>query len=99
MRPSHLSIIAILLAGTASAAEGDVLQVPPAAPEALAAPAAVEMAMPVRGMTTTQVEQKFGAPQEKIPAVGEPPISRWEYADYTVYFEHQYVIHSVPRRK
>jgi hypothetical protein len=30
-----------------------------------------------------------------VPAVGEPPISRWEYTGYTVYFEHDLVLHSV----
>lgn len=52
-------------------------------------------AMPVKGMSMTTVEQQFGAPVEKKPAVGEPPITRWIYSTFTVYFEHQYVIHSV----
>lgn len=56
-------------------------------------------ALPQRGLTMQQVEQKFGAPQQKIAAVGEPPISRWLYADYTVYFEHQFVIHAVANKK
>ena len=59
----------------------------------------IQVEMPVRGMTKNEVEAKFGAPSEKIPAVGEPPISRWVYPDYTVYFEKQYVIHSVINRK
>lgn len=49
---------------------------------------------PQRGMTQQQVESSFGSPVEKIQAVGEPPISRWVYDKYTVYFEHEYVIHS-----
>lgn len=51
--------------------------------------------MPVRGMTMKQVEKRFGIPQKKLPAVGDPPITRWVYKDYTVYFEYQYVIHAV----
>ena len=31
----------------------------------------------------------------KVPAVGKPPISRWEYPGFVVYFEHDHVIHSV----
>jgi len=27
--------------------------------------------------------------------VGKPPISRWEYPGFVVYFEHEHVIHSV----
>lgn len=50
---------------------------------------------PTRGMTMTQVASKFGAPATKIPAVGNPPISRWEYLGFIVYFEGDHVIHSV----
>lgn len=50
---------------------------------------------PTHGLTMTQVEQRFGAPERKVAAVGEPPIARWVYAEFTVYFEHQYVINSV----
>lgn len=52
-------------------------------------------AAPTRGMTMREVEKRFGAPREKLPAVGKPPITRWKYAGYTVYFEFQYVIDSV----
>jgi hypothetical protein len=50
---------------------------------------------PTRGMTMDQVAGKFGAPATKVPAVGQPPISRWEYPGFVVYFEHEHVIHSV----
>jgi len=51
-----------------------------------------------RGMTMTQVEQRFGAPKSKLAAVGDPPITRWIYAEHTVYFEHHLVITSVIKR-
>ncbi len=54
-----------------------------------------DTATPTRGMTMTQVAAKFGAPATKIPAVGKPPISRWEYPGFIVYFEADRVIHSV----
>ncbi|MGA2188577.1 MAG: hypothetical protein ABSH33_08605 [Steroidobacteraceae bacterium] len=54
-----------------------------------------DVATPARGMTMDQVASKFGAPVNKIPAVGKPPISRWEYPGFVVYFEHEHVIHSV----
>jgi hypothetical protein len=54
-----------------------------------------DVATPTRGMTMEQVTAKFGAPVSKVPAVGSPPISRWEYAGFVVYFEHDHVIHSV----
>jgi hypothetical protein len=50
---------------------------------------------PSRGMTMSQVAGKFGAPASKVPAVGTPPISRWEYPGFVVYFEGDHVIHSV----
>jgi hypothetical protein len=54
-----------------------------------------DMATPSRGMTMNQVAAKFGAPTSKVPAVGKPPISRWEYPGFIVYFEADHVIHSV----
>jgi hypothetical protein len=54
-----------------------------------------DVATPARGMTMDEVATKFGAPANKIPAVGKPPISRWEYPGFVVYFEANHVIHSV----
>ena len=54
-----------------------------------------DVSTPTRGMTMDQVADKFGAPASKVPAVGTPPISRWEYPGFIVYFEHEHVIHSV----
>ena len=53
---------------------------------------------PNRGESKERVEARFGQPNEMVAAVGEPPISRWEYPGFTVYFEHELVIHAVPRR-
>ena len=57
----------------------------------------VGMQLPGRGITMDTVEEQFGSPTRVLSAVGEPPITRWVYPDYPVYFEHQYVIHSVIR--
>jgi len=54
-----------------------------------------DVATPTRGMTMVEVTTKFGAPVNKVPAIGNPPISRWEYPGFVVYFEHDHVIHSV----
>lgn len=56
--------------------------------------------MPTRGMSMAQVERRYGAPESKLPTAGgdkprHPPIHRWHYAGYTVYFERSRVIHSV----
>ena len=52
---------------------------------------------PSRGMTMKRVEDRFGAPTRSKPAVGDPPITTWEYTDFLVYFEYDRVIHSVDR--
>jgi hypothetical protein len=54
---------------------------------------------PTRGMTKLQVEKRYGKPLKKHPAVGKPPISSWDYPGYTVYFENQFVLHSVAHQK
>ena len=53
---------------------------------------------PTRGMTQTRVEASFGAPQSMVAPVGDPPISRWEYANFVVFFEYDRVIHAVSKR-
>ena len=50
---------------------------------------------PARGATMDQVKQHFGLPAQIFPAVGEPPITRWVYPQFVVYFERHWVIHSV----
>ena len=53
---------------------------------------------PGNGASMAQVRQQYGAPLEQQPAVGEPPITRWEYDGYSVFFEHDLVLHSVIHR-
>ncbi len=52
---------------------------------------------PTRGMTQQSVEASFGAPQSARDAIGEPPITRWEYANFVVFFEFDRVIHAVSK--
>jgi hypothetical protein len=49
-------------------------------------------------MSQASVESTYGSPNSKVPAVGDPPISRWEYGDFIVFFEYDKVIHSVNRK-
>ena len=58
--------------------------------------------MPKRGATMAQVEARFGPPQRKFEPVGgpgprknNPPITRWMYPAYNVYFEHNHVVDAV----
>lgn len=50
---------------------------------------------PRNGQDKESVEAQFGAPIERVSAVGEPPISKWVYQTFTVYFEHDTVLHAV----
>ena len=54
--------------------------------------------VPVNNMTMSVVRSEFGDPERALDAVGEPPITRWQYAEYVVYFEHDQVIISVAGR-
>lgn len=60
--------------------------------------AAADDGRPASGMTQASVEATFGAPTSKIAPVGDPPIARWEYPDFVVFFEYDRVIHAVRRR-
>lgn len=53
------------------------------------------MDLPKNGQDMSAVESRFGAPQKRHGAVGEPPITRWDYENYSVYFEHNLVLYSV----
>lgn len=53
---------------------------------------------PRRGQNMEQVRQQFGAPAQELPWVGTPPITRWVYDKFTVYFEGRSVIDSVVNR-
>ena len=50
---------------------------------------------PARGMSMERVEAAFGAPANRVSAVGNPPITRWEYPGFVVFFENNIVLHSV----
>ena len=53
------------------------------------------MDVPVNGQSMADVESRFGAPQDRHNAVGEPPITRWDYAGWSVYFEYDRVLFTV----
>lgn len=82
------ALAALIVAVASSAAQADELTTPPA-------PSASQANVPPRGASMEKVEAQFGAPSERLPAVGEPPITRWKYPGFEVYFEHQLVIHTV----
>lgn len=52
---------------------------------------------PARGTSMDSVAKRWGEPQGRQPAVGKPPITRWDYPGFIVYFEYNHVIDAVPR--
>jgi len=50
---------------------------------------------PARGSTMHAVEERFGPPVQRHATVGDPPITRWDYNGFSVFFEHDRVIHAV----
>jgi hypothetical protein len=95
MRTQKFTAISLCLAGlaTAPALPAQTLDManPPAATTAVATPG--------RGQTMAQVERQFGAPSERFAAIGQPPITRWVYADKVVFFEYDHVVHAVTLRR
>lgn len=51
--------------------------------------------LPSRGISMDRVLAEFGEPEQRKDAVGEPPITEWDYGDFKVYFEFQTVLHTV----
>lgn len=84
-----------LFAGALSPSWADTVKIP------VGQQTGSEQDMPRMGMKKDQVERQYGSPQGRKAAVGDPPISRWDYEDYSVYFEGNTVLHSVqaPKRR
>src|SRR5690606_3489300 len=53
-----------------------------------------ETPMPSRGQSKASVLERFGLADQEHPAVGKPPISRWDYRTFSVYFQDKHVINS-----
>ncbi|MDT8449009.1 MAG: hypothetical protein RQ847_02440 [Wenzhouxiangellaceae bacterium] len=81
-------LIFMILVGGMGAAAADVLLIEEVRERML-------RDLPSNGLTTAQVQQRYGTPNERRSPVGDPPISRWIYDDYSVYFEYDLVIESV----
>ncbi len=85
---------ALNLPTTVDEAMGTDSSVQPAADEPTM-DVASDVQMPIKGNSKDIVDKDFGHPKQAVAAVGQPPIERWIYDQFTVYFENQVVIHSV----
>ncbi len=97
MSPLSLVLTSTLVLLTSSIAQAEVISITdprynvPNSPEGVI--------RPVRGMSMNTVKRQYGEPESILSPVGEPPITRWIYSDFEVYFENSTVIHSVVPRK
>ncbi|MDH3980235.1 MAG: hypothetical protein OEU91_06965 [Gammaproteobacteria bacterium] len=98
MNRIRLTLLGLALAlPTALPASADVLLV-----DSLSASASIST--PASGVNMPQVRQQFGNPLTEHPSVSvsggplQPPITRWDYAGFSVFFEHDRVVHSVTHR-
>lgn len=94
-RWSFLFAVTVGLLSNAAFAEGDTLLIQRVQAEK-------GTPLPARGASMAQVEAKFGAPSQKFepvagpgPRKNNPPITRWQYANFNVYFEYSHVVDAV----
>lgn len=89
-----LAAFLVLLCSLPALARADNIEMPG---DTAAAPV---VSKPIKGASMRAVVQNFGAPTRKYPAVGggspkTPPITRWDYPAFAVFFEHGHVIDAV----
>ena len=59
---------------------------------------AESMSLPTNGMNQEQVRASFGSPSQVHQPVGDPPITRWDYEQWSVYFEYDLVLFTVLKK-
>lgn len=88
MKPSTITLLLAML--PLSVAQADTLTIP------LGEQASSQTdPLPQRGMSAQKLIERHGQASQRHEAVGEPPIRRWDYAGFSVYLEHDHVVHSV----
>ncbi len=83
-------LLATLALGAVTSLHAETLTVP----ETTAGSSA---GLPARGSSQGAVLKGFGEPQTRHPAVGggsaqQPPITRWDYGGFSVFFENSHVV-------
>jgi len=90
MRIFISSILTLFLAMATLQVNAQVVKTPQSSTQVV-----VNSSMPNRGLSKIQVETRFGPPSSKQGPVGKPSIYRWDFNNYSVFFENNIVIHSV----
>ncbi len=89
-----ISYVTTLLLATSSA-YADVLRMEESTRTTVMEAPIEFVATPMRGMSMASVRSSYGEPQTTYPAVGDPPITRWDFENFHVFFEHNMVLHAV----
>jgi len=93
IRQNYLALVAIATLSAVSATQAESLII-----ENIDQSSTALTERPKRGMSMDTVASKWGQPAAKNGAIGDPPIARWEYQAFVVYFEYSHVIHAVTKR-
>ena len=102
-RPLTVVPFALAVAFSASPAVADSLET--GATEAGATASPHRSTVAVHGLSQSQVRARFGEPEKRhapVPAQGtrlNPPITRWDYDGFSVFFERDIAIHRVEHLK
>lgn len=89
-----LTLIAVVSINPATVAQAQVIELPVGSQ----GQANANIARPSKGMMEQDVIARFGQPLATTAPIGNPPITRWEYAEFYVFFEYNHVIHSVLKK-
>ena len=87
------SLLILLLTFALSPAHADILLLDGISTEPTNAKEGVPR--PTHGMSANKVKETWGIPKSVTEPVGNPPIQRWEYEKFFVFFEGEHVINSV----
>ncbi len=90
MRKTSIKILILLMIFSCSS-QSEVLLI-----DRVEAKAGIDV--PQKSTTMNQVRADYGDPVTEHAAVGNPPITRWDYPTFVVYFEHQHVITTVLKK-
>ena len=93
MRKTILAFGLLLTATALPTVQAEVLAVPEAPSEAA-------QTLPSKGEAQTTVLRRYGEPARRHAAVGgasaaQPPITRWDYSGFSVFFENSHVVDAV----
>lgn len=91
MKTSICRYLALIVLCSAPLAQAEIIKIPVGQQPGTSADAQ----LPNKGASREAVKSRYGEPLSYSEAVGEPPISRWTYPGFAVYFEYDHVVHAV----